>query len=166
MKKILALLGIAATLVSFSACKINKELTPEEIAAEQSKAVAQSIKAEEKYEEGHNETVDKLGKTQKGKRLVLQEPDRNGYEYNVYEFDKKEVLKKRYRYVFYGTPTEYKKILENAKRNGDDIKEADEKSRLIIYNIKFEEDPGLTFDYLYELNSSEWAKAAGTIIIE
>lgn len=166
MKKILALLAAFATLFSLSACKMNRELTPEEIAEKESKAVAQSIKAEEDYQAGHEKTVDKLGKTEKGKRLVVQEPDRNGYEYGVYEFDKKEVLKNRYRYLFFGTATEYEQMLKIFKADDYDIVDADKKSRLIIYEIHFEPDPELTFDYLYELNSSEWAKAAGTKIIE
>ena len=47
MKRIIALLAVAATLLSLSACKVNKEKTPEDIAAEESKAIAESIKAEE-----------------------------------------------------------------------------------------------------------------------
>lgn len=166
MKKIMALLAATATLLSLAACSFNRELTPEEIAEKESKAIAQSIKAEEYYNEAHEETVDKLGKTVKGKRLVVQDPDRNGYEYNVYEFDKNQVLKKRLRYVFFATPTEFEGMLANDKKNGKDIKEADKKSRLIIYNIDFEEDPGLTYDFLYELNSNEGAKKIGTKIIE
>ena len=166
MKKIIALLAATATLLSLAACSFNKELTPEEIAERESKAVAESIKAEEYYNDGHEKTVDKLGKTIKGKRLVVQDPDRNGYEYNVYEFDKNQVLKKRLRYVFYGTPTEFEQILANEKKNGADIEDVDKKSRLIVYNVKFEEDPGWTYDYLYALNSNEGAKAIGTKIIE
>ena len=166
MKKIMALLAATATILSLAACSFNRELTPEEIAEKESKAIAQSIKAEEYYNEAHEETVDKLGKTEKGKRLVVQNPDSSGYEYDVYEFDKNQVLKKRLRYRFFGTATEYERMLANDKKNNKDIKEADKKSRLIIYNIDFEEDPGLTYDFLYEINSNEGSKAVGIKVIE
>lgn len=166
MKKILALLAAFATLVSLSACKMNRELTPEEIAEKESKAVAQSIKAEEDYQAGHEKTVDKLGKTEKGKRLVVQEPEYNGYQYNVYEFDRKEILKKRYRYMFFDNPEEYSKKLENMKANKQDIVEANEGSRLIIYEIPCEKDPNVTFDVVYDFYTTEGAKAAGSVVIE
>lgn len=160
MKKILALLAAFATLVSLSACKMNRELTPEEIAEKESKAVAQSIKAEEDYQAGHEKTVDKLGKTEKGKRIVVQDPDNNGHEYWVYEFDKDEMLKNKYRYLFYDDLVDYEKYLKNFKDNDVDIVDADKKSRLIIYEIHLGENPQYTYDYFYKILSL----GKGTII--
>ena len=77
MKKLISLIAVLATLVSLSACKMNKELTPEEkmsqYAAEESKMVAESIKAENDYIDGVNEYSDnEIGKTVKGKRIVVR----------------------------------------------------------------------------------------------
>lgn len=160
MKKILALLAAFATLFSLSACKMNRELTPEEIAEKESKAVAQSIKAEEAYQKGYEKTVDKLGKTEKGKRIVVQDPDNNGHEYWVYEFDKDEMLKNKYRYLFYDDLVDYEKYLKNFKDNDVDIVDADKKSRLIIYEIHLGENPQYTYDYFYKILSL----GKGTII--
>ena len=160
MKKILALLAAFATLFSLSACKMNRELTPEEIAKKESKAVAQSIKAEEAYQKGYEKTVDKLGKTEKGKRIVVKDPDNNGHEYWVYEFDKDEMLKNKYRYLFYEHLEDYEKYLENFKANDVDIVEADKKSRLIIYEIDMGENPNYTYDFFYQILSA----GSGTII--
>ena len=91
MKKILALIAVAATLFSLSACKINGKMTAEE---RESSRVEQSLKVEREYIEGVNETVeDEIGKTVKGKRLVVRADVPTGYKYTVYEFDRKQMIK-------------------------------------------------------------------------
>lgn len=166
MKKIIAMFAATATLLSLAACSFNRELTPEEIAAEQSKAVAQSIKAEEDYQAGMGKTVDKLGKTEKGKRIVAGETGSLDNEYNVYEFDKNQVLKKRYKYVFCNDPETYRIKLAGGDGLLSDVVDHDDKSRLVVYKVDFEEDPGLTYDYFYGMYKSEGAKAAGLFLVE
>lgn len=167
MKKIIALIAVLATVFSLSACKAK---TPEErqaeLAAKQEKAVQQSIKAEEEYQKGMDKYVDKLGKTEKGKKLVVREVGGVDPEYSVYEFDNKEVLKKRYKCVFFASPDDYNARLRDGDGIMRDLVDHDDKARMLKYEIEFEEDPQLTFDFFYNNAKSEVAVEAGFEVIE
>lgn len=168
MKKIIAMLAVFAALLSLSACKVN--MTAEERQAkeqaEMSKNVAASIKAEEDFSKGFAQEVDKLGKTEKGKRLVVKEPTAYMGEYLVFEFDRKEVLKKRYAYKFYYDPKSY----ESAVNGGDGIRrkliEKDDKARMVIYEVAFDKDEEVTFDLLYEAYGNEASVEAGYEVVK
>ena len=83
MEKVIAVLIVAASLLSLTACKMKKEMSNEEfqasLAADESKRVAESIKVEEEYSEGIAENVEEIGKTVKNKRLVLKTLSPTGY---------------------------------------------------------------------------------------
>lgn len=168
MKKIIALIAVLATLVSLSACKVNKtaEERQAEIAAEQSKAAAASEKAEKEYQEGMDKTVDKLGKTEKGERLVVKEPGVTDPSYLVFEFDKKEVLKNRYKYIFYATVEAYENMLDGGDGVRRELVDHDDKSRMLVYEVEFEETPEFTFDYFYNMYTQQVAVDSGYEIIE
>ncbi len=166
MKKILALLGVAVTLFSLSACKFNKELTPEEIAAEQSKAVAQSEKKEQKVQEGVDKKVDKLGKTEKGERLVVKEPDHMENSYIVFEFDRKGVVKAKKRFTFCSTQEMYDTLVNKGDGSVSEVVDHDKSLRLVVYNVEIEKIPEFTFDYFYEMYSADRATELGYSIIE
>lgn len=167
MKKIIAIIAVFATLFSLSACKTNKTLEERqaELSEKQAKAAQESIKAEEQYQKGMSKYVDKLGTTEEGKRLVVKEPGTVDPEYSIYEFDKDEVLKKRYRYVFFSTVEMYEKTLESGDGIMRKLVDHDDKSRMLKYEIEFEEDPQLTFDFFYKNATDAAAVEAGFEVI-
>lgn len=168
MKKIIALIAVFAVLFSLSACKVN--MTDEERQAKKeaeiSKNQAASIKAEEDFSKGFAKEVDKLGKTEKGKRLVVKEPTAYVGEYMVFEFDRNETLKKRYSYNFFYDPESYETALEGGDGMRRELVEKDDKARMVIYEVEFEKSDIATFDFLYERYSSEASVEAGYEIIK
>lgn len=163
MKKILALIAVAATLFSLSACKINGKMTAEE---RESSRVEQSLKVEREYIEGVNETVeDEIGKTVKGKRLVVRADVPTGYKYTVYEFDRKQMIKTQYMYEFFDLDINYYATLEIEEKSKYKQIDHDKKSRMVAY--KRTEDLGeFDFDYFYDSFSQQFNIDRGYTIIE
>ncbi len=168
MKRIIAIIAVFATLLSFAACKVN--MTEEERQAkkqaELSEKQAASIKAEEDFSKGFAQEVDKLGKTIKGERLVVKEPTYGIGEYLVFEFDRKENLKKRYSYKFFYDINLYEAAVENGDGTRRKLVEKDEKARMVIYEIEIGESDKVSFDFLYETYSDEASVEAGYEVIE
>lgn len=165
MKKILALIAIAATLFSLSACKLGgKKMTAAE---RESSRVEESLKVEREYIEGVNETVeDEIGKTKKGERLVIKGSTALGYEYTVYVFDKKEKLKEEYSYQFFDLPVNYEATLEIKETGHGKQVDHDEKSRMVVYKKASKDLAEDTFDSLYEVYSNPQLTELGYTIIE
>ncbi len=169
MKKLIALIAVFATVLSFSACKLNKDLTPEEkqskYAAEESKKVAASIQAENDYIDGVNEYSDnEIGKTVKGKKLVIKAESALGYKYNVFEFNKKGKMTARYCYEFYDSIENYE-IQSDIKDNRDrKLVETDDEARMVVY--KYNEVWEQTFDELYTAYSKPEVNDLGYSIVE
>ncbi len=164
MKKILALIAVAATLFSLSACKINGNMTAEE---RESSRVEQSLKVEREYIEGVNETVDdEIGKTIKGKRLVIKGGTALGYEYTVFVFDKKEKLKDEYSYQFFDLSVNYEATLEIKETGHGKQIDHDKKSRMVVYKKDSKDLAEDTFDSLYKAYSNPQVIELGYTIIE
>lgn len=163
MKKILALIAVAATLFSLSACKMNGKMTAEE---RESSRVEESLKVEREYISGVNETVeDEIGITKKGERLVVKTDTPLGYEYFVFEFDKKENIKTRYTYQFFDLVVNYESTLEIKETGYGKQVDHDNAKRMVVYkDTDYAE--GETFDSLYEVYSREQVIDLGYTIIE
>lgn len=169
MKKLIALIAVLATVVSLSACKMNKNLSPEEkqskYAAEESKMVAASLQAENDYIDGvHEFSENEIGKTQKKTKLVIRAESSLGYRYDVFEFNKKGKMTKRLSYEFYDSIENYKvqsKIKEDRKRK---LIDTDDKARMVLY--KYDEVWEQTFDELYEAYSKPEVNELGYSIVE
>lgn len=169
MKKLIALIAVLATVVSLSACKMNKNLSPEEkqskYAAEESKMVAASLQAENDYIDGvHEFSENEIGKTQKKTKLVIRAESSLGYRYDVFEFSKKGKMTKRLSYEFYDSIENYKvqsKIKEDRKRK---LIDTDDKARMVLY--KYDEVWEQTFDELYEAYSKPEVNELGYSIVE
>lgn len=169
MKKLIALIAVLATVLSLSSCKISKELTPEEkqskYAAEESKRVAASLKAENDYIDGVHEYSDgEIGKTVKGKKLVIKAESSLGYKYNVFEFNKKGQMTKRLSYEFYDTIENYEvqaEIKEDRKRK---LIDTDDKARMVVY--KYNDVWEQTFDEIYEAYKNPDVNSLGYTIVE
>ena len=163
MKKILALIAVAATLFSLSACKINGKMTAEE---RESSRVEQSLKVEREYIEGVNETVeDVIGKTVKGKRLVVKANVSTGYEDVVFVFDRKEMIKAKYKYEFFDLDINYQATVEMKEKIGYKQVDHDEKSRMVVFK-KTEDLEEFDFDYYYDAYSQQFNIDRGYTIIE
>lgn len=168
MKKIIALIATFATLLSLSACK-PKELSPDEkqskYAAEESERVAASLQAENDYIDGVHEYSDnEIGKTVKGKKLVIRAESSMGYKYNVFEFNKKGKMTKRLSYEFYDSIENYEiqaEIKEDRKRK---LVDTDDDARMVVY--KYEDVWEQTFDELYEAYSKPEINDLGYTIVE
>lgn len=168
MKKLIALIAVFAAVLSFSACKkIN--MTPEEkqayYAEEESKKVAASIQAENDYIDGVNEfSENEIGKTIKGKKLVIKAESSLGYKYNVFEFNKKGKMTNRLSYEFYDSIENYNvqsEIKDDRKRK---LIDTDDAARMVVY--KYNEVWEQTFDELYASYDKEEIKNLGYSIVE
>ena len=168
MKKLIALIAILATVSSFTACK-SINMSPEEkmskYLVEESERVAASIQAENDYIDGVNKySEETIGKTIKGKKLVIKDYFSLGYQYKVYEFDKKGVFSKHYVYKFYDDVKTYEGQLEIGNVLSQKIVDKDPKARMIVYEIK--EDLTYTFDDLYDMFSKPENIERGYTIVE
>lgn len=170
MKKIIAIIAVFAVLFSLSACKMKqKDLSDDEIqsylSAEESKQVEQSLKVERDYIEGVDEQVDdKIGKTKKNKKLVVEVSTTAGYEYIVFEFSGKGILKKKLSYYFYNDVETYRFVAEHGGGSDKEIVDTDDKARMVVYNYK--NLPEKDYDGLYETYSLDTAAEMGYRIIE
>lgn len=168
MKKVIAVLVVAASLLSLTACKMKKEMSNEEfqasLAADESKRVAESIKVEEEYSEGIAENVEEIGKTVKNKRLVLKTLSSTGYEYEVIVMDRKGNADYKLLYQFFDYIGNYNAIVEYKDEENKKQVKHDEKARMIVYRI--DDIQEATFDELYESYKSETAKEYGYEVIE
>ncbi|MBQ4604240.1 MAG: hypothetical protein IJB16_06515 [Clostridia bacterium] len=170
MKKLIALIAVLATVASLSACKMNKELTPEEkqskYAAEESKMVAASIQAENDYIDGVNDfSENEIGKTIKGKKLVIRAESAFGYKYLVFSFNKKGAMTEYLSYEFYDEIDNYnvQKEIKNPY-HGKKLVDTDDKARMVVY--KYEEMWNQTFDEIYANYSTAEVNDLGYSIVE
>ncbi len=170
MKKIIAVLAILATVFSLSACKKLGKMDAEErsqyIAEQESEMVEASLKAERDFVNGVNETIDdEIGKTQKGKRLVIEVKDPNSVQYFVFVFNRKQILDHQLTYMFLELPTNYyaMKNYDNDTKDKKLIKH-DDASRMLVY--KLIHDNEVTYDKLYEMYSKPERIKMGYSIVE
>ncbi len=168
MKKFIALIVVLVTIISLSACK-TKELSPEEkqskYAAAESERVAASLQAENDYIDGVHEYSDnEIGKTIKGKKLVIRAESSLGYRYDVFEFNKKGKMTERLTYEFYDSIHNYEvqaEIKEDRKRK---LIDTDDKARMVVY--KYNEVWEQTFDEIYAAYSKPEINDLGYSIVE
>lgn len=179
MKKIIALLLIAASILSFAACKGDEgevNTNPEEIAndfaenqakveAEYSKQAAEKAAEESKIQEEIDEYIEEVGKTKKKTQLVIEVASSLGREYIKYEYNKKGEYKTKKVYYFYDTLENYNACLE-AEKNADDVKIIDKNKDTRMFVAEYKKFNGQSFDEMYEIYSKESIKDKGYKIVE
>ncbi len=142
MKKLIAALLILASAVSFASCSVNKkELTYEErqasIEARESEKVAESLRQESEIAEEMSELEDEIGKTVKGKRIVVKSVYSDRTEYGVLEFDKNQKLKSRKKYMYFNDKSGYGAVKSNkGLRETLKLVKDDKDSRLLVFEHK------------------------------
>ncbi|MBR2869108.1 MAG: hypothetical protein IKB88_08645 [Clostridia bacterium] len=144
MKKILAVIGIFAVIFTLASCKRN--LTPAEVeasyAAEHSKAQAEyesrivaSIKQEEDIVEFKAQTLESLGKTEKGKQIVFKSS--SGIEqYEVIKVGKSGKAESWVRYTYFNDAEEFEIAKKGSKSGNFKIVDSDKDLRVIVYENK------------------------------
>lgn len=171
MKKLIAVLSILATVLSLAACSVESGKTTAELVseaeAEKSQLVESSIQAEVEYSEQVVKSVDKMGKTEKNKQLVIKRPYANGEHYQVFVLDRKGICKTVIDYYYYNSVELFENNNQKQKEKTSRKKiDSDPASRMVAFEREYDVEERNTFDQLYEFFSDESFKEAGYIIIE
>ena len=167
MKKMIAILTALAATLSLASCSVKNDKTTADYLAEQEIEESQLIESLTQAEIEHSQkvvkAVDKLGKTEKGERLVIEVPYAHGKEYRVFEMDKNEECKYTINYYFYDDDEIYK---INKERDDKSKYDVDKNLKMVAYKHDYDSEYLKTFDELYETYSSDSAIQQGYIIIE
>lgn len=182
MKKIIALLLVAASLLSLAACKVNggePETTVNpldaanefasrqaEVEAEYSRKAAEKAAEEAEVQQEIDEYIAKVGKTKKKTQLVIETVNWSlGKKYQKFEFNKKGEFKSETKYVFYDSLENYFSNLEIEKnRKVARVVDKDKDMKMIVVNNPAYD--GLPFDEMYKFYTSEDAKKLGYKVVE
>lgn len=182
MKKIIALLLVAASLLSLAACKVNggePETTVNpmdaanefasrqaEVEAEYSRKAAEKAAEEAEVQQEIDAYITEIGKTKKNVQLVLEIVDWSlGRKYYKFEYDKKGEFKTQKEYYFYDNVDNYKLDLKNIKK-ASGIKVVDKNEDMKMLVIRDKNFKGKSFDEMYEIYSREEIKNLGYKIVE
>lgn len=167
IKKILAILAALATVFSLASCSVKNDKTTEELVSEQEAEYEQLIEsmtqAEIERSEKINKSVNKFGKTEKGKRIVVELPYAHGKEYRVFEMDKNQECKYTINYYFFDN----NEIFELNKKSKDKTKyDVDNETKMVAYKSEYESSMYRTYDELYDFYTSDAAIQNNYIVIE
>lgn len=152
MKKIVAIVAVFATVLSFSACKMTGNMTQEEreqyLSERQAEQEQSSLQAEQDYADGINKNVDKMGKTEKNKKLVVEVPSSLGKEYWVFVFNKKKVVDYKLIYQFFDLPRNYNDCKDFEGTEHKKVIKTDDEARMVVYKHTLVAEN--SFDELYD----------------
>lgn len=152
MKRAIALLLMLACLLTISACgkKIyfDEEEYYSDLAESSSKAEVESSKQDKDISEAVEDTLDKIGKTEKGKKLVALYDYGDMKEYHVVEF-KKGISVTKYMYRYCKTDSRYNTLISVTPEGNFKITGKDPHLRLVEY--KSTDISELDFDTYYAL---------------
>ena len=179
MKKILSVILAATALFTLAACKVkpseNKETEPyrpeefqaqvSQLQAERASELAEQQKEKDKLNKEIDDYIAEIGKTKKGKELVLEISSSRGREYQKYVFNKKGEAEYRIDYLFYNSSEDYEIRVENAKKDEHSkLIEKDRKTLMVV--VKVTNIRHAMFDELYEACSKPEVIALGYKIVE
>ena len=147
MKRIVAVIGVFAVLFALASCK-EKELTPEESLAalkasqsanyaEYEKSVAASIKQEENIVNDKKDTLENLGKTEKGKKIVfISDGEYPGMKvgYEVISFDANGKYSSWKQYIYFPDTESFDSAISNiSPRAKFQYESSDASLRLVVF---------------------------------
>ncbi|MEE1138751.1 MAG: hypothetical protein U0M02_09775 [Acutalibacteraceae bacterium] len=179
MKKILSVILAAAALFTLAACKVkpseNKETEPyrpeefqaqvSQLQAERASELAEQQKEKDKLNKEIDDYIAEIGKTKKGKELVLEISSSRGREYQKYVFNKKGEIDYRLDYMFYNSTEDYDSCLRVVK-NDEYRKVVEKDSKILMVVVKYTDPTQSTFDELYGTYSKPEVIALGYKIVE
>lgn len=168
MKKILAILSVFATIFTLASCKMQSDKTTaervSEAEVERSMLIESSIQAETLREEKIIKSIEDIGKSKKGKQLVLK---RDEDHYQVFVMNKKNVCTKIVDYYFFDDIEAYNLKSNEPKKTGSRKRIIDDpEARLIAYEKDYDTDERNTYDEIYEFFSDPAYAEVGIIIVE
>lgn len=171
MRKIMALLLTFAALFSLAACSVDSGKTTAELVseaeAEQSMLVESSIQAEVERSEEMVESIDKIGKTEKNKQLVIKRPYAHGERYQVYVMNKKGICKEVIDYYFYNTSEMFERNNEKQKSETSKKKiDSDPATRMVVFKTDYDVGEDVTFEMLYDRFAQGITDGSDIVIIE
>lgn len=167
MKKILAIIAVLATVLSLASCKMKNNKTTAELVSEaeieQSMLVESSIQAETQRVEKIDENVDKIGKSQKKKQLVLKRGDDH---YQVFVMNKKNICTKVHDYYFFESIEGYNIKASDKTKGRQKLIDKDPESRMLVYESDYDIEERNTYDQIYEFFSDPRYAEVGIVIVE
>ncbi len=171
MKKIIAILAAFAAALSLASCSVDNDKIAADYIAEQEAEYSQLIEsltqAEIERSEKMVKNIDDLGKTQKNKQIVVRVPYAHGEHYQIFVFNRKGICEKVRDYYFYETVEMFERNNEKQKENLNKKKiDSDKTARMVAFEKDYDIEERNQFDQIYELYSSEEAKAQGYEVIE
>lgn len=154
MKRIIAIISAVAALCSLASCAVTSNMTPEEQLsyhhAKEQEAIEESMRIEEEIVEEIERVTDKIGKTEKNKKIVLEKYTETVTTKRVLYMDRKGKCEYSMTYEFYKTKDDYEFYLNAGDCGKYKLVDHDDKNRLLVYkNVEFL-SVGQDFDVLYE----------------
>lgn len=178
MKKIIALMLVLASILSLSACKVNKnngETEPydanefqenmSKLEAEQSKRAAKEAEEASEVLAEIDEYVEKIGKTKPKTQIVVESDYALGRKYLKFEFNKKGEFKNHIIYYFFDTYENYKAVYHSEK-NRDDATVVDHDKDTHMVAVRLDEYVPNPYDTIYDAYASEAVMDLGYTIVE
>ncbi len=148
MKKLIAILSLAAILFGFAACKKDDasanyptNLSAEEIA---------SLEAEKAIVDDMDKLEEEIGDSVKGKKIVGKEADDFTTEYFVVYFDNKGKSEYLIKYVYYNKAEHYKTAVDIGDKGTAKFISSDDDLRMVVYKIEAKDGgyTGFTYDQI------------------
>ncbi len=178
MKKIIAILLALATILSLSACKVNKnngESEPydaddfqaniEKYEEKQSKKAAKEAEKASEVEGEINEYIRKVGKTKPKTQIVVETNYALGRQYLKFEFNKKGEFKSHVIYYFFDSYENYRATYD-AEKNNSRATVVDHDKDMQMVAVRRDKYMGDSYDNIYASYSSEAMMNLGYTIVE
>lgn len=178
MKKIIALMLVLATVLSLSACKVNKnngETEPydadeyqqeiQKLEEEQSKRAAKEAEEASEVEAEIDEYIEKVGKTKPKTQIVVKVEYALGRKYLKFEFNKKGEFKSHVIYYFFDSYENYK-AMYNSEKNRSDATVIDHDKDMQMVAVRLDEYTENPYDTIYEGYSDPDVIDLGYTIVE
>lgn len=158
MKKLMAVLSVAAILFGFASCKKDdvKSNYPSNLSAEE----IASLEAEKAILEDMDKLEEEIGASVDGDKIVGKEANEFTTEYFVVYFDKNGKSEYLLKYVYYALEEHYQTALDIGDKGTAKFMSNDDKLRRVVYKIESKDGgyTGFTYDeilYDFELKGRE-----------
>lgn len=146
MKKLMAVLSVAAILFGFAACKKDDDASttyPTNLSADE----IASLEAEKAIVDDQDKLEDEIGKSVKGKKIVGKESDEFTTEYFVVYFDKSGKSEYLIKYVYYNLQEHYDTAVDIGDKGTAKFVSSDDDLRMVVYKIESEKGGYTGFTY-------------------
>lgn len=154
MKKIMAILSVAAILFGFAACKKNDDVTSSYPSGMSEDEIA-SLEAEKAIVEDMAEVEEELGMSVDGSKIVGKKSNDFTSDYYVVYFDKDGMSEYLIKYVYYALEEHYQTALDIGDKGTAKFVSSDDELRRVVYKIETDEGGYTGFTYQQVLDDFE-----------